>query len=173
MASLSSEFSACEAIVSSGPLVVKSIRAGSCMSTMFLLKMLRAALRSMGLPAALREDCGYIGRSAVKLRRWVSWSRAEHSSSVVTVRWAFPGTPRRTWMSWSGLVRKPDVGVLVRLVRGPGGRWLGPWVSCSAWSVLEVGVLVRLGPLEWFDQRLIGLVGQLHTEWRSIGSPLV
>jgi hypothetical protein len=59
MAGLSGEFSACEATVFARALVIKSTYAGSRLSTMFLSKMVRPALRSMGLPAARGEDCGY------------------------------------------------------------------------------------------------------------------
>ncbi len=69
--------------------------------------------RSMGLPAALREDCGYLGRSVVKLRRRVSRSKrlgrsaecgrgplglpaASRDGVAVLVRWSVCGLHRGT-----------------------------------------------------------------------------
>jgi hypothetical protein len=165
MAGLSSEFSACEATVFARALVIKSTHTGSRLSTMFLSKMLRAALRSMGLPAARGEDCGCLNRSAVKSRRWMSrsqrrvWSRSVGPSV---------STPRRRWVSWSSVAahsvstpRRRWVSWSVPSARRDGGGCLDPW---SAWSATEVGVLVRdgggcLGPRRrWVSWSVVRLV---------------
>jgi hypothetical protein len=100
--------------------------------------------RSMGHPAALGEDCGYLGRSAVKLhgggclghstaRRRVRSRSVDPSGSTLRRRW---GVLVR-WSAWSAATK---LGVLVRWSAWSAATKLGVLV-CLVW---KLGVLVRV-----------------------------